>query len=294
LIDLLLQNLLSELDEIEVLLNDLIDASTIKHFINEPETGIVFISPPYYWGELDNKGLIKQAKVLKAFNFWFELVEFIFFDKLNAIKNEIMELRNFILNKWIQGTEGDFSLLASIKKAKEIVKSKFKKYRKHINWLASCGYEGLILIPDTNSLINNPEIQSYGKSFGTNKYTVVFIPAASAQLVDLKIKHKDQNFRKKINSIIRYIKGYRKQENLHEGVNIYKSITVKMISYDPKVEKVLHWLDKDIPDDRIIASSLELQRQNADTKVVLVTSDINLQNKAEATRLPYIETPINP
>ena len=54
----------------------------------------------------------------------------------------------------------------------------------------------------------------------------------------------------------------------------------------------LGWLDPSNNDDRIIANALELQRTYPSDKVVLVTGDINLQNKAELAKLPYAEPPI--
>jgi predicted ribonuclease YlaK len=147
------------------------------------------------------------------------------------------------------------------------------------------------LIPDTNALIRNPDIQTYGSSINSNTYTVIFIPTVLGELDDLKVKHRDEQFRQKVESVIKRIKGFRQQGSLLDGVITYKTVTVKTIAKEPKADEVLSWLDKDVPDDRIIASALEIQRQNLGAKVVLVTSDINLQNKAEAARLPHIETP---
>ena len=71
----------------------------------------------------------------------------------------------------------------------------------------------------------------------------------------------------------------------------YKSITIKMVAKEPAFERTLSWLQKDNNDDRIIASSIEYQIDNPSHKVFLVTSDINLQNKAEMAKLPFFETP---
>jgi predicted ribonuclease YlaK len=56
---------------------------------------------------------------------------------------------------------------------------------------------------------------------------------------------------------------------------------------------VLQWLDPDVPDDRIIAAALRLQSNHpAGLVILLVTTDINLQNKADAVGLPYAEPPV--
>jgi hypothetical protein len=60
---------------------------------------------------------------------------------------------------------------------------------------------------------------------------------------------------------------------------------------EPRFERTLHWLDPTNQDDRIIASVLELQRAVPSATVILVTGDINLQNKSEAANLPYADPP---
>ena len=82
----------------------------------------------------------------------------------------------------------------------------------------------------------------------------------------------------------------RQQGNLLEGVIVYKTITVKMVATEPNFEKTLKWLDPKNEDDRIIASALQIQVQNPSDKVVLVTSDINLQNKAQLACLTFADT----
>lgn len=287
----LLESLLSELDEIQDLVNSLLDASTINYIRNDPNSVCVWIGPERYWGDLDNNGLSKQAEALKAFDSWYEIVEFLFSDKPGNVRGEVKDLRAFV-RRWIDRRGqilGDVP--KSIPEAKQTMCSKLNELRKHINWLQSISQQGLILIPDVNSLIKNRDIHNYGKGLDEKEFTIILVPTVLQELDKLKVVHRDEDFRKKVESVINFIKGFRKQGNLLNGVIIHKTVTVKMIASEPKVEETLDWLDKDIADDRIIASSLEIQRQNPGAKAILVTSDINLQNKAEAAKLPYIDTP---
>ena len=96
---------------------------------------------------------------------------------------------------------------------------------------------------------------------------------------------------KKVQSIITRLKGLRRQGNMHEGVKVNKVITVKMIAHEPDFKKTLSWLDPTNKDDCIIAATLEVQREEPSSIVVLVTNDINHQNKAEMANLPFIEPP---
>jgi hypothetical protein len=53
----------------------------------------------------------------------------------------------------------------------------------------------------------------------------------------------------------------------------------------------LPWLDPTNDDDRLIAGLLEVMRTYPHSAVLLVTRDVNLQNKAELARVPFIEPP---
>jgi predicted ribonuclease YlaK len=63
------------------------------------------------------------------------------------------------------------------------------------------------------------------------------------------------------------------------------------LAIEPDLTKSLPWLDKENADDRIIADFLEVMRVNPRSPVVLVTRDINFQNKAEFAHLPFCEPP---
>ena len=84
----------------------------------------------------------------------------------------------------------------------------------------------------------------------------------------------------------------RKQGSLLNGVKVHKTITVKMIATESDFNNTLRWLDSDINDDRIIAHCFELQRHYPSATVVIVTSDINLQNNAEMADMCYSEVDI--
>jgi predicted ribonuclease YlaK len=57
------------------------------------------------------------------------------------------------------------------------------------------------------------------------------------------------------------------------------------------MEESLPWLDADNRDDRFIASAIEVMRARPRSAVVIVTRDLNLQNKAEFASLPFVEPP---
>ena len=57
------------------------------------------------------------------------------------------------------------------------------------------------------------------------------------------------------------------------------------------MEQTLEWLDPTSGDDRIIAGVIDAMRRFPRSTVVLVTADVNLQNKAAFASLPFVEPP---
>ena len=60
------------------------------------------------------------------------------------------------------------------------------------------------------------------------------------------------------------------------------------------MDETLPWLKADNNDDRILAGFIEIMREHPRCQVILVTRDMNLQNKAEYAGLPFIEPPEPP
>ena len=57
------------------------------------------------------------------------------------------------------------------------------------------------------------------------------------------------------------------------------------------MKDTLPWLEENNNDDKFLTSILEVMRRNSKSIVYLVTNDINLQNKAEYSMIPFIESP---
>lgn len=64
--------------------------------------------------------------------------------------------------------------------------------------------------------------------------------------------------------------------------------SVRIAFKEPKVEKQADWLDPTVPDDRIIAAVMGIQRERPGERVALVSLDSLILAKAEGARLPTI------
>ena len=148
-----------------------------------------------------------------------------------------------------------------------------------------------IIVPDTNALLFAPALDRWAFDW-CDRFTMVFTPTVLSELDELKITHKNPTVRDKAQGLIRQIKEFNRRGDLLAGVPIVKGkVTARWIAVEPKVSESLTWLDDTINDDRLIASVVELIRRNVRTNVVVVTADINLQNKSSYARIPTVEPP---
>jgi rRNA-processing protein FCF1 len=180
---------------------------------------------------------------------------------------------------------------STIDEAKRIFREQIQIFYTLLQVFKTSDQVEIILVPDTNALIISPDVASYAEAIGQAEFTVIVLPTVLSELDKLKITHRSDDFRKKVQSVITRLKGLRQQGNMHEGVRVNKVITVRMIAHEPDFKKTLSWLDPENNDDRIIAATLEVQREEPSSLVVLVTNDINHQNKAEMANIPFIEPP---
>ena len=283
------ERLKQKLQQIEQKMMELLAVSTIREFHNDFDAGVVFVRPKYYWGETDERQKLLQMELLKEYSLWIEHFRLLFRDASQEMSTQIDEVDKFVVS-WIQ-KESSWEIPATIQEAQSIFREKVRVFYDLIGLLDGSSGRRIILVPDTNALIAAPDVSQYKDIIGQSNFTVVLLPTVLEELDKLKITHREQSFRDKVRSVIRRIKGWRNQGSLLEGVKVHKSIIVRAVATEPNFQRTLHWLDPMNKDDRIIASALELQRDNPASVVVLVTADINLQNKAEMAKLPYLEPP---
>jgi predicted ribonuclease YlaK len=112
-----------------------------------------------------------------------------------------------------------------------------------------------------------------------------------SELDQIKMSRRDKDLGDKAQKVIQRLKGYRAQGPVRDGVTVDRTITVRMIPSEPRMAQLPNWLDPERADDRILGSALEIQFSDLSAEVLLVTNDLNLQNKAEMAFLPWAEPP---
>ncbi len=286
----LIDRLLIEFDELEKVILDLFDHSEIRYFNKQARSGTIMVAPEYFWDHLTDEGKYIQGQAINKYHNLFHYLELLFDKAPPDIKRDLDRLHTN-MTVWIERNRMNFALPSNVNEAKGIISAEISKYKKLLIWFKKYSTSTNIFIPDSNAFIKNNQFETYGNSLGIKEYSIFFIPSVLEELDQLKTIHRDDNFRRKVMSRINQLKGYRSQGSLHEGIIIHKTITVKMIAVEPDFDNTLNWLSPSNMDDRIIASSFRIQVDNPSSIVILVTSDLNLQNKAEMAKLPFIETP---
>jgi hypothetical protein len=253
---------------------------------------VVFVGPHYAWGALDQKGRQLQSRLLDDCRRLIALVRALLknlpaegSNRLDQAQSELTELIDQSHLTWVKSQEEAFA------KAEQALETQLEL----IGHLYDPSERGEpIYVPDTNALAWNPDLETW--SFDdVPRFTLVLTVTVLSELDRLKVEHRNPDFRAKAEGLINRVKGYRTRGELSKGVVLRRNVsTLRTLAVEPEVADTLPWLDAGNDDDRILASMVEVMRDHPRTPVVLVTRDINLQNKAEYAGVPFVEPPDPP
>jgi hypothetical protein len=260
------------------------------HAVNTPGSSVILLSPSgdQFWNELSSEGKQIQIQLLPRIDLFIELVDTLTLQlpgrtqkKLGtALKN----LRNAVEQNgstWWKTTD---EAVDGYKKLINEVIATLKDY-------LGTPSKAVLAIPDTNAFLGNPDIENWHFEDIT-QFEIILTPTVSSELDEHKINHRNPDVREKASKLIQKIKEYRRRGSLHEGVPIVKNrITFRCIAREPNMSQTLSWFDPANADDRFLATTLEIIRSDIGALTFIVTSDINMQNKAEVAGIPYHEVP---
>src|SRR5262245_7694422 len=145
--------------KIESEIMELLDISTIKEFRNDPNSVVVFIAPPYEWGETNEQQKILQMQLVKEYSDWTEHFRLLFSSASQEINQQIGETEKFITS-WIE-KESSWEIPRNIQSAKSLFREKVRVFYDLLNLLETTSKHEIIVIPDTNSLIAVPDLAQY-------------------------------------------------------------------------------------------------------------------------------------
>ena len=275
---------------IKALKDDFLDTCKITYIDTTLKSNEFFVSVGgsliTKWGDSSEKQLMTQIQLIeqtKKLDEYLKMIE----HKMPIEKFEDIKKAQNKISNWIH-KKGDPPGLSN-----ETSKTRFDKELKTIEDFLSQlrGKKNeIIIVPDTNAIIQYPDPKSYFKVSKNSKFTFLILPTVLSELDNHKNFHKNPDFQKKVTSVIQRLKGYIKQGDIQTGVIIEnKQISVKMIETEPKFDFLPDWLERENKDDRIIASILSFQINNFNSFIYLVTGDLNMINKAKLAGINYFD-----
>ncbi|MGH2953007.1 MAG: PIN domain-containing protein [Solirubrobacterales bacterium] len=282
-----------ELDQLALDFQGLLDASTIRNV--DPNrgrpSGVAFLGfAKFGWGASDETQDQLRQELLRRYERWLERFRLLFRDATQDVAKDLEGVDGFV-RRWIERESNDHSVPSTIEAAKARAEEEFRTFARLLDLAARPGNDGVIAVPDTSSLIDAPNLADYGPGLGLPAVEVVIVPTVLAELDELKSVGRRPELRDAAQGVVRRLKGLRDRGRLADGVQVARGITVSARSREPTMHQTLPWLDGEVNDDRILATALELQSERPAACVLLVTADLNLQNKADAVGLPYAEPP---
>ncbi len=279
------------MDELKFFMPAIVDLwrkTGIREFHNDPSSGAYIMANPYDWKELPIEHRADQARLLRRYRHWYELFRRCHAQHSSDIQERLGSTDTAILAA-IELQSG-WGTAATIEENRTILAEKVNVLYALLQQHASEQAE-TVLVPDTNALLKSTDPAEYSTIADSRCFRIVIVPTVLAELDGLKRARAGQSLGEKAEKAIRVIKGLRTQGSVLDGVTVAKTITVQMIATEPRMAELPSWLDPSNQDDRIIGSVLEVQCAQPSAMVVLVTDDMNLQNKAEMAFIPWAEPP---
>jgi rRNA-processing protein FCF1 len=284
------QRLCRETAELGELIAQVVAASTIRNIDpNRPGSSVVFVgSPVWGWGPSDAQHERARMKVLELLRDLRPRFELLFphpTPRLATCQSEAFDL----LETWMLRAKSDHSVPSSIEAAKAIA-------GEAVADLIGC-HESLPLdehavrlVPDTNALIDVPDLATYAATLGP-RYCAHVLPVVMRELDELKRGGRSQDVRDRAKKADRYLKGLRERGDVRVGVRVAGDVVAVFEHTEPRADKLPAWLELDVPDDRFVASVLLLQSGHPGSALHVATSDLNMQTKLAAAGIPYLEPP---
>lgn len=280
----------AQLDAIAAEYDHLLDRSAIRNVDpNRSSSDFYFVDAPS-WGWVPDQALDgERTDLLQRFDDWYHRFRLLHRRALPETDKAIADATS-LLRRWLERPR-DRTIPPTIDLARSTIREQVTTLRRLLT-LGTTGKDGeMVLVPDTNALMHNPDVAAYADVLGRAAYTVVLVPTVIRELDDLKDRGRTSDIRDQASRVVKRIKGFRDRGRLPDGVKVAGQVNLRAEAREVQAPSVLEWLDPAVPDDRIIAAALDIQASAAAAIVVLATRDLNLQTKADVVGLPFVEPP---
>ena len=245
----------------------------------------------YSYDQLDESGLKAQARLKESGRRYLSLVGLLL--KYHKGEAESTSIRSVEYKLEEVTRENQTTYSKNVNESYQDLSQQLGDLEEEISKIYGVESEETLVVPDTNALYHNTDIGNWRFS-EFERYTILLVPAVLRELDNHKMSHKVESVREKAKKLVRMIKEFGRRGDIGSGVNLRKGVSkMRAIAIEPDMSNTLEWLQSDVADDRIIAMALELMWRHPRSSVVIVTADINVQNKARFASLPFLEPPLS-
>lgn len=282
-------NLREMTDEIKNLLENLLLNHSSIYMWNTPNESVTVISAQgnYAYKELREEGRQIQTQLLEKYRHFFSLISVLLNNQPKDTLKELSQADKVMMHTIEQNHTWCKNTKEALNKAIQTLKAELEL----LSRLYDSSDGEATIVPDTNALLYNPDLESWVFP-GAAKFTIVLLPTTLSELDSLKVNHRNEEVREKAEKLIRKIKDYRSRGSLASGVTLVRDKTkIQAIALEPDMDSSLPWLNPDNNDDRLLAGVIEVMRARPRSPVLAVSRDINFQNKAEFSNIPFVEPP---
>ena len=275
-------------------MTEVIGNSTIR-WLNRPiKTGpgeMAFRYPAEYaWGKDDAAIESSRGRLLRRFDEWKARIQPVFSRATPQVARDF-DQKCGAVRLWLSRDEMDSSVPRAVGEAQRVFQAKIRALADSVTSVFPRASVGLVLVPDTNWLIHYPSFSDYCLLDPQRPLEIRLMPQVLQELDDLKNNGRNGDIRRDARETIRCLRSLREGGRLSDGVPVGENATLSTEAREPSRNDVPSWLDFDVADDRLLASALHQQLANSGLDVALLTDDINMQNKADAIGLPWIDAP---
>jgi rRNA-processing protein FCF1 len=275
--------LLGELDGLAEQYTALLNASTIG--AHNWDSGFIGF-PHYYWVDSSPELQAVRMDLLASVRDLEPRIRLLFPHPTPEVSSVLKESFG-LLRRWAKRGRGDHSIPRSIEQAITTMLQSLTDLKALSEMLPDDEWPKRLVV-DTNTLIDNPNLAAHTSTLG-RRYMVHVLPVVLGELDDLKRAGRTPELREAAKKADRRLKALRDNGDVRVGARVQGDVHAVFEHVEPRDDGLPSWLNLDVPDDRLVASSLLLQSARPGSTVYVATGDLNLQNKLAAVGLPFVE-----
>lgn len=286
-----LDRLMADLDALADDYAEVLNYSTVVDIDPDPDGryGIIVVGLPLWaWGSSDSPLEAERMRLLGRIRDWAPRLRLLFPHPVPEVADRLDKGLDR-LDAWLLRQRGDHTVPSTTEAAHSQLSATVGDLR-GLSALLPADAHPVRLAPDTNALIDEPDLAAYRPVLGP-RYMAHVLPVVLGELDDLKRGGRNEQVRDGARAADRRLKGLRDNGDVRVGARVAGEVLAVFEHIEPAAAGLPSWLDLSVPDDRFVASCLRLQSAHPGSALSVATSDLNLQTKLATVGLPFVEPP---